>query len=132
MTHGEKIELKGHGHQVPDLGDGDLIVVVGVKKHKTFRRKGADLFMVKAISLCEALTGVDCMITHLDGRNIRLTTEAGFIVDHDMQLTADGLGMPFYKKNFMHGNLFITFDVKFPKNLTELQMVNVATALSDQ
>jgi len=49
-----------------------------------------------------------------------------------MRLTAADLGMPFYKKNFVCGNLFITFDVKFPKSLTELQMLSLTTSLSDQ
>lgn len=44
------------------------------------------------------------------------------VIDHEMKMTADGLGMPFFKKSFVNGNLFITFDVKFPKSLTELQM----------
>jgi len=47
-----------------------------------------------------------------------------------MKLTASDLGMPFYKKNFVNGNLFITFDVKFPKSLTELQMLSLTTSLS--
>jgi DnaJ-class molecular chaperone len=72
MPHGEKIELKGHGHQVPDMGDGDLIVVVGVKKHPIFTRKGADLHMRKEVSLYQALTGVEFTIKHLDGRKVRI------------------------------------------------------------
>jgi len=51
MPHGEKIMLSGHGHQVPDVGDGDLVVVIGIKKHPIFTRKGADLYMKKEISL---------------------------------------------------------------------------------
>jgi len=32
-------------------------------------------------------------------------------------MTAADLGMPFHKKSFVHGNLFVKFDVKFPKVL---------------
>jgi DnaJ family protein A protein 2 len=132
MPHGEKIELKGHGHQVPDMGNGDLIVVVGVKKHPVFTRKGADLHMRKEVSLYQALTGVEFTIKHLDGRKVRIQSEPGMVIDHEMKMTAEGLGMPFFKKSFINGNLFITFDVKFPKSLTELQMNNLSTALSEQ
>lgn len=132
MPHGEKITLSGHGHQVPDMEDGDLIVVVGIKKHRVFTRKGADLNMRKEITLRDALTGVDFTFEHLDGRKVRITTPPGMVIDHEMKMTASDQGMPFYKKNFVHGNLFITFDVKFPKSLTELQMTNLSATLSDQ
>jgi len=68
MPHGEKITLTGHGHEVPDMEAGDLIVVVGVKKHRVFTRKGADLHMRKEVSLQQALCGVNFCLTHLDGR----------------------------------------------------------------
>lgn len=132
MPHGEKITLSGQGHQVPDTGDGDLIVVVGIKKHPVFTRKGADLFMRKEISLMESLCGCDFMIKHLDGRKVRITSEPGLVIDHESKMTCDGLGMPFFKRNYMFGNLFITFDVKFPKTLTELQMNGLSSALSSQ
>lgn len=43
----KKIMLHGKGHQVPDadVEDGDLIIVVQLKKHAQFMRKGADLFL---------------------------------------------------------------------------------------
>jgi DnaJ-class molecular chaperone len=37
-------------------------------------------------------------------------------------MTADGLGMPFHKKTFVHGNLFVKFEVKFPKVLDAKSM----------
>lgn len=101
------------------MENGDLIVVVGVKKHPLFKRKGADLYMNKEITLLESLTGVTMMIKHLDGRKIRIQSEPGLVIDHDQQMTADGLGMPFYKKNFIYGNLFIRFEVKFPGKMTD-------------
>jgi len=54
------------------------------------------------------------------------------VIDHEMKMCAADLGMPFHKKNFVNGNLFITFEVKFPKTVTELQMANLTNALSDQ
>ena len=65
------------------MEDGDLIVVVGIKKHKTFTRKGADLYMRKEVSLRQALTGVDFCITHLDGREVRIMSKPGNVIDHE-------------------------------------------------
>ena len=44
-----------------------MIAVIKIKEHKIFKRKGADLFMDKEITLLDALTGVDFCLTHLDG-----------------------------------------------------------------
>lgn len=47
-------------------------------------------------------------------------------------MTASGLGMPFHKRAFVFGNLFIKFDVKFPKVLDAKSMEFVQTALTGQ
>jgi len=70
--NGEKYVKHGEGDEVPDAEAGDVIVVIKEKKHKTFYRKGADLFMEKEISLYESLTGLDFVLTHLDDRKIRI------------------------------------------------------------
>jgi len=46
---------------------GDLIVIIEEKEHEIFKRKKADLVMIKKLTLKEALTGYKFMITHLDG-----------------------------------------------------------------
>jgi DnaJ family protein A protein 2 len=69
---GEQFTLHGEGDCVPDVEPGDVIVVIKVKEHPVFKRKGADLMIEKEITLLEALTGVDFSITHLDGREIRI------------------------------------------------------------
>jgi DnaJ family protein A protein 2 len=42
----------------PGIIAGDVYVRVKIKKHDLFQRRGADLIIVKKISLLEALTGV--------------------------------------------------------------------------
>jgi DnaJ family protein A protein 2 len=82
--------------------------------HKVFKRKGADLFMEKEISLLEALTGVDFVFAHLDGRKIRVKNAPGEIIKPDDLKTLVGLGMPFHKKSYEFGSLIIMFKLKFP------------------
>src|SRR4051794_5223804 len=53
--NGEKYVIHGEGDEVPEVEAGDVIVQIKEKKHKTFIRKGADLFMEKEISLIESL-----------------------------------------------------------------------------
>lgn len=49
-----------------------MIAVIKIKEHKIFKRKGADLFIDKEITLLEALTGLDMTISHLDGSQKRI------------------------------------------------------------
>lgn len=115
--NGEKYVKHGEGDEVPDVEAGDLIVVIKEKKHKTFYRKGADLFMEKEITLVEALTGLSFILVHLDGRKVRISNKPGEIIKHDDLMTVEHLGMPFHKKTYQFGNLIIQFKVKFPSQL---------------
>lgn len=69
---GEQYTLHGEGDCVPEIEPGDVIAVIKIAPHKTFKRKGADLLIEKEITLLDALCGLDIMITHLDGRQIRI------------------------------------------------------------
>jgi DnaJ family protein A protein 2 len=72
----------------------------------------------KEISLLEALTGVDFALMHLDGRMVRVMSQAGEVIQPNSIMTVEGLGMPFHKTNYKHGNLFINFSIKFPDTVT--------------
>lgn len=39
--------------------------------------------MEKEITLIEALTGLELVITHLDGRKIRIKSKPGEVIKHD-------------------------------------------------
>jgi len=56
---------------------GDIYIRVQIKKHKVFLRKGADLVIIKNISLLEALTGVTIEIDHLDHKKFTVATAPG-------------------------------------------------------
>ena len=76
----------------------------------------------KEISLLEALTGVDFVITHLDGRKIRIKNKPGDIIKPDDIKTIENQGMPFHKQPYKLGNLFIIFKIDFPSSLNTQQM----------
>ncbi len=73
--------------------------------------------MEKDITLVEALTGLDFVLTHLDGRKIRIANKPGEVIKHDQLMTVENLGMPFHKKTYQQGNLIIQFKVKFPNEI---------------
>lgn len=73
--------------------------------------------MEREITLVEALTGVDFTITHLDGEKIRVRNTPGEVIKPEDLKTLEGKGLPFHKKPFEFGNLFIIFKVTFPPAL---------------
>ena len=98
--HGEQYTIHGEGDEVPDAEPGDVIVQVKLIPHKNFIRKGADLVMEKEILLLQALTGVDFVVKHLDGRSIRIKNNPGEVIKHDDIKVVENMGMPFHKKVF--------------------------------
>ena len=114
---------------MPDAEPGDVVVQIKLKPHKTFHRKGADLVIEKEITLIEALTGVDFVIKHLDDRKVRIKNTPGEIIKPDDVKIVENLGMPFHKKVYNYGNLFIHFKIKFPSTIDAGSMALISEAL---
>merc|ERR1719440_8212 len=77
-NHKEIFREKADEH--PDMDTGDVIFVLKEQEHKDFKRRGADLFIERDISLVEALCGFEMEVTHLDGRKLLIKTAPGDIV----------------------------------------------------
>lgn len=95
--NGEKYLLHGESDEFPGMEPGDVIIQIIEQKHDLFKRKGADLMIEKEISLLDALTGVDFVINHLDGRKLRIKNKPGDIIKPDDIKTIENQGMPFHK-----------------------------------
>lgn len=63
--------------------------------------------MEKSISLVDALTGVDFVFEHLDGQQIRVKNKPGQVIKPDSLMTLEGKGLPFHKRSYEFGNLYI-------------------------
>lgn len=61
----------------PDKEAGDVIFTLKQQEHKVFKRRGADLFIEKKVSVVEAMCGFSTEITHLDGRKLLVKTAPG-------------------------------------------------------
>jgi len=75
-----KIPFREMADESPDADAGDVIFVVNEQEHKEFKRKGADLYLERTISLAEALCGFELEVNHLDGRKLLVSTTPGEIV----------------------------------------------------
>ena len=119
-----KIRCQGLGNEIPGCETGDVVFTLDVEKHKTFARKGDNLFLKLRISLLEALTGSSFDITHLDGRVISIGTNKDSIIGVSGESCLGSLpfrcipseGMPILHKNGEKGSLLIAFIIEFPPN----------------
>jgi DnaJ family protein A protein 2 len=126
--HEHHVSFSGEGDEIPGAMAGDLIVRLLIEPHKRFERKGADLFFKKKISLYEALTGCAFYVEQLDGKKLLISTYPGEVISPGTRKELKGKGMPFYKDSMSHGNLYVDFDVEFPKknemkNLEDLKKI---------
>jgi curved DNA-binding protein len=119
VENGQVIKLKGYGAPGVNGGpDGDLYITFQIEDHPKFKRVGNDLFTTAELDLYTALLGGDTTIETLDG-NVKMK------VAHETQpgskVRLKGKGIPVYKQEGQRGDLYVTYEVKLPTNLTEKQ-----------
>nr|CAI5864122.1 unnamed protein product [Callosobruchus analis] len=116
MKENQKILFRGEGDQQPDVEPGDVVIILQQKPHEVFQRNGDDLHMKHTISLTEALCGFTFLVQHLDGRDIVIKHPPGEVIKPGDVKAVIGEGMPIYKNPFEKGNMYISFNIKFPEN----------------
>jgi len=131
MQHGQKITFRGEADEAPDTVPGDIIFVVQQKEHALFKRKGADLFYEKTLTLAEALCGFKFAIQHLDGRQLLVSSNEGDTISPGCFKAVYDEGMPVWGNPMEKGRLFVRFDVAFPKpgDLGDREIAGIAALL---
>ena len=115
-----QIVLNGQGnYDYKTKSYGDLVIVLKEKEHKTFTRRGYDLYTTLDINIIEALSGVETHIKHLDKRELYIRTEE--IIENGMVKVVKYEGMPRDNTNLLKGNLYIKFNVTYPKVISSKQ-----------
>ena len=119
VENGQVIKLKGYGAPGSNGGPaGDLYITFLIPNDSKFKRLGNDLHSTEEIDLYTALLGGEKIIDTFSGK-IKLTvnpeTQSG------TKTRLKGKGFPVYKKEGASGDLYITWSVKLPTNLTEKQ-----------
>jgi len=77
---GHKVVFREMADEHPEFDTGDVVFSLKQQEHAEFKRKGADLFIERDISLVEALCGFELAIKHLDGRQLLVKTQPGELV----------------------------------------------------
>ena len=114
----ERITFEGVTDEQPGLDPGDLHFVVIEEPHQTFHRDRDDLYKTMEVPLVDALTGFSIKLTHLDGKEF--TVPVVDVTDCDHVMRVPGKGMP-RRSGRGFGDLYLTFEVDFPDELTQQQ-----------
>ena len=106
---------------------GDIVFVVQEEDHNVFKRgiqvgehaDMANLLMEVKITLAQSLCGFKHTYTHLDGKE-KVMFEMNPIKDGEIRYIS-GEGMPKFQNPGHYGDLFIKYDVEYPKKITDEQ-----------
>ncbi|MEG2556447.1 MAG: J domain-containing protein [Odoribacter sp.] len=119
VADGQTIKLKGQGSPGINGGPaGDLYITFVVAEDPVFKREGDHLYVTVALDLYTAILGGEQLIDTLNGK-VKLTVKAE--TQNDSKVRLKGKGFPVYKKEGQFGDLFVTYKVKIPTQLTEKQ-----------
>ncbi|MFC4096875.1 DnaJ C-terminal domain-containing protein [Euzebyella saccharophila] len=117
VEDGQTIKIKGYGGEGSNGGPkGHLYLTFEVINNTQFQRVGNDLYKTEEISLYKALLGGELEISTLTGKvKLKIKPET----QNDYKIKLSGKGMPKYKKEGEFGDLYVTYKVKMPQNLSE-------------
>ena len=119
IENGQKIKLAGYGSPGVNGGPaGDLYITFAIADDSRYKRMGNDLYVDEEIDLYTALLGGERVVETMDGK-VKLTVPPETQMGAKVRLK--GKGFPVYKQDDAFGDLYITWRVKLPINLTDEQ-----------
>ena len=117
VEDGTAVRVAGEGDVGPGGGPpGDLYVLVTVRPHELFVRKGYDLFCEVPISVLDAALGGEVTVPTLDG-SARLSIPEGTQTGTEFRLRGKGVPRPGHGR----GDQVVRVKVVTPTHLTERQ-----------
>lgn len=117
VENGQTIKIAGHGGEGINGGpNGDLYLTFSISNSTKFRREGNDLYATIEIDLYTAILGGEITVETFDGK-VKLTVKPE--TQNDTKVKLKGKGFPVYKKENEFGDLYFTYKIKMPVNLSE-------------
>ncbi|MDX1653390.1 MAG: J domain-containing protein [Brumimicrobium sp.] len=117
VEDGQQIRIKGYGGEGVYGGPkGDLHITFKIVNNTPFKRDKENLYVTKDISLYTAVLGGEVIIETMDGK-VKLKVEPG--TQNGTKVKLKGKGFPVYKKEGKFGDLYVTYNVTIPTNLSE-------------
>jgi molecular chaperone DnaJ len=118
VDKGTRLRVQGEGEPGPNGGAaGDLYVVLDVKEHSFFERRGADLYCTIPLSIAQAALGTELQVPGLNGEE-RLKVPEGTQSGAVFRVKGKGLADP---HGGGRGDLYYHVRVLIPTKLTREQ-----------
>ena len=120
IENGQVVKLAGQGSPGINGGpNGDLFITFTIENDTKFRRDGNNLFATVDLDLYTALLGGEIVVDTFEGKvKLKISPET----QNGTKIKLNGKGFPIYKKESQFGDLFITYQIKLPKNLSEKEI----------
>lgn len=119
IENGQTIKISGHGGAGINGGpNGDLYITFQIAAHPNIKRLKTNLFTTVELDLYTALLGGEITIETLNGKvklKVKPETQNG------SKIKLRGKGFPVYKNDGTFGDLYITYTIKIPTNLSDKQ-----------
>lgn len=116
IENGQTIKIKGHGGPGMNEGpNGDLYITFNIVNNTEFKRDGSNLFKEVPLDLYTALLGGEITVETFEGKvKLKVKPET----TNDSKIKLKGKGFPVYKKSGQFGDLYLTYKIQIPKNLS--------------
>jgi curved DNA-binding protein len=119
IEDGKKLRITGKGAPSPFAGPpGDLLLVIRVQPHPTFKREGQNLVAERKIPISGALLGTELAVPTIEGRQLKVKVPPGSKPNAKLRLKGHGLpagpGGP-------RGDLLVALELKIPAKLSPEQ-----------
>lgn len=117
IENGQTIKIKGYGGPGQNgAPKGDLYITFSIENDTLFKRDGNNLFKMQHLDIYSAVLGGEIMVDTFDGKvklKIKPETQSG------TRVRLKSKGFPLYKKDGEFGDLFITYQINTPSNLSQ-------------
>jgi curved DNA-binding protein len=114
---GQTIKIKGHGGAGVNGGPaGDLLITFQILNTSSFKREGNDLYAKQPLPLYTAVLGGEVLVSTFEGK-VKIKVPAG--TQSGTKIKLKGKGFPVYRQEGTFGDLYVTYEVAVPMNLTE-------------
>jgi len=116
VTTGSRVRVAGEGREDFDGRKGDLFLVVTVRPHERYERKGDDLYVDVDVPLTTAVLGGEAEVQALDKK---VALKLPPLTQNGRVFRLGGLGMPRLTKQDTRGDLYARIRVRLPDHLGE-------------
>lgn len=117
VENGQQIKISGLGGEgSANAPKGDLYITFSIENHTNFKLEKHNLYSSVDIDLYTAILGGEITADTFDGK-VKLIVKPG--TQNGTKVKLKGKGFPVYKKEGEFGDLYLTYQIQIPKNLSE-------------